>query len=377
MGQNRSVLPCPFYARRFRLCGENRNRDFKVMAHSRIWQPYSPLFADFMEDGAEEIQHLREDVYERMAVDHIIGSPIATEPTSPDFDGYHSKVTFNKQNKDLMPIFGGADKVSSNAITLFSEQNSEISQCVDLSMINDYGSPIKIVEKGRIAGTRGATKHKFLSSPIFFGKYSGGDMPERKSGSYKYVDDLFINSFTVIYSRGMTGCIAPADGIYAVNAFLSPRASSYVTSRRVNSTWWDGSIRVYGFYGRSNGSLPSLDVIIDLQKNLDFSQPYNPSAGQYYHNWTQGEILQTSDIVDLTGISVSGTTLINDPGRIYRASSQAFAYSEDRRMGLPVLNWAGRLLSGESISVHVNMDVDLEQTAYMYCDIYITMVRLA
>lgn len=197
------------------------------MAHSRIWQPYSPLFADFMEDGAEEIEHLREDVYERMAVDHIMGSPIATEPTSPDFDGYHNKATLNKQNSILISNYGASDTSPNDTNVMFVEDNEKVSSAIDLSFRNYKGATNKIVEAKHLAKKYYKPASRFKDS-IFYGVVGPQSVWQNTQG--QTFTPLVLSGNTARRFIGMPKdegsfsyvAVPAAGGIYFVQAWMCP-----------------------------------------------------------------------------------------------------------------------------------------------------------
>ena len=245
------------------------------MAHSRIWQPYSPLFADVMEDGAEEIEHLREDLYERMAVDHIMGQPIANEPTNIDFDGYHKKLTMARQNSVLVPIFGGSINTPVEVNTLFTKANEDKDTESDLVVKNQFGVDTKIIEGGSIANKYWKANLK-ANSDTGESCVATAKMNAESSWSTNqnrvYVPGEFgsLNSIT-----GMSGA-QNMTGICFVQACLVPSGifNYYKTHNggSVDNRVGYMEIDFFGYkiryeYIHYGSILPSLDISISLKKD--------------------------------------------------------------------------------------------------------------
>lgn len=202
------------------------------MAHSRIWQPYSPLFADVMEDGAEEIEHLREDVYERWDVDHNVGDNV-TEATSPDFGGYHKKATLNKQNHILLSNYDDTN-------TMFVEANDDDSSVVDLSVKNYKGDRAKIVEAKHLAKKYYKPASRFKDS-IFYGVVGPQSVwqgtPEQIFTPVVQSGNTARRFVGMPKDEGSFSYVATpaAGGIYFVQAWMCP--TTWTGLRSTEATW--------------------------------------------------------------------------------------------------------------------------------------------
>lgn len=105
------------------------------MSHTRTYNKVDPANGDKAGKGAEEIRDLKEDIEERMKLDHYWTSSVDT--TIDSADGYHKKLTIKS---------GSAPTALSDAGILYSK---DVSGKAELFYKDDAGTEYQITSRGK------------------------------------------------------------------------------------------------------------------------------------------------------------------------------------------------------------------------------------
>lgn len=95
------------------------------MAHSRTFDITDPADSGYAGDGGQEIREFKEDVEQRMQLDHYWDS--ATDTALPEADGYHKQVTLKALLSSPTPLSGAGvlyTQTSNGVVDLFYKNST-------------------------------------------------------------------------------------------------------------------------------------------------------------------------------------------------------------------------------------------------------------
>lgn len=173
------------------------------MAHIRAFDATVPLDTDKEGLGATEVRDFKNDIAERLFLDHYMGSSIDTD--LPTADGFHKKVTLYKQSADPAAMTGTA--------IIYAK---EVAGKTEVFCRDATNAPFQITDNGSIAFSKGA--YSAFKATMSVASSGAGVIPMNTVAF-----DIGSN-----YGAGTYRFIAPYAGIYFFQFYLSSAVEVYI-----------------------------------------------------------------------------------------------------------------------------------------------------
>jgi hypothetical protein len=173
-----------------------------MASHSRAWDNTDPANSKPVGEGAQETREFKEDIDQRMQIDHVWSSSTAT---GIDQDGLHQTVT--------LPNDGGTPAAKSNRITLYSV---DVASKAEALLKDEDNNAIQLTSGGSLGKSGQGLK----------GNLSGATVD--LTGDFTTTGDILVNTSKFVVN-GTTGAFSSAS-TFVLSGNMTQSGSSSITS---------------------------------------------------------------------------------------------------------------------------------------------------